>query len=115
MRVILVSAFVLLSIVGWSHSGFTAGQHLDLHDGSALTITSPQNGDMVGTSFELTYELRKGLSADHAHVFLDGQYQKGFKGTFRDVAPGPHTITVKVANHDHDMLNISDSVRITVE
>ena len=108
-------AFVLVSIIGWSSQGFAAGKQLDLHDGSATTITSPQNGDLVGASFDLTYALRKGVQADHAHVFLDGKYQKGFKGTFKDVAPGPHTITVKVATHDHDMLNISDSVDFTVE
>ncbi len=106
---------VLISMVGWSSQALTAGKHLDLNDGSALTISSPQNGETVGSSFELKYALRKGMSADHAHVFLDGTYQKGFKGQFHNVAPGPHTITVRVANHDHDMLNISDSVNIIVE
>ena len=108
-------AFVLFGLIGWTSQSLAAGKHLDLNDGSALTITSPQNGATVGSSFTLSYALRKGVNADHAHVFLDGKYQKGFKGTFKDVAPGRHTITVKVANHDHDMLNISDSVEITVK
>ena len=59
MRCVLCT-IVLFGIIGWSSQGFTAGKQLDLHDGSALTISSPQNGDTVGSSFELTYVLRKG-------------------------------------------------------
>ena len=102
-------------MIGWSCQGFAAGKHLDLNDGSALTITAPQNGDTVGSSLTLSNALRKDVNADHAHVFLDGKYQKGFKGMFKDIVPGRHTITIKVAAHDHDMLNISDSVEITVQ
>ena len=92
-----------------------AGQQLDVHDGSAITITSPQNGDTVGNSFDLVYSFRKGVMADHAHVFMDGTYQKGFKGTFSDVPSGKHTITVKVATHDHDMVTVSDSITVVVK
>jgi hypothetical protein len=52
---------------------------------------------------------------DHVHVFLDGQYQKGFKGQFQDVPSGPHTITVKVATQDHDMVTVSDSIDVIVK
>lgn len=92
-----------------------AGQQLDVHDGSAITITSPQNGSTVGSEFDLTYTFRKGVMADHAHVFMDGTYQKGFKGTFSDVPSGKHTITVKVATHDHDMVTVSDSIVVVVK
>lgn len=92
-----------------------AGQQLDIHDGSAISITSPQNGATVESSFDLKYSLRKGAMADHAHVFLDGTYQKGFKGKFSDVPSGEHTITVKVATHDHDMVTVSDSIDIVVQ
>jgi hypothetical protein len=92
-----------------------AGQQLDIHDGSAITITSPQNGATVESSFDLVYSFRKGAMADHAHVFLDGKYQKGFKGNFSDVPSGRHTITVKVATHDHDMVTVSDSIDVVVK
>ncbi len=92
-----------------------AGKQLDIHDGSAITIVSPQNGETVGSAFDLTYSFRKGMMADHVHVFMDGKYQKGFKGKFQDVPPGPHTITVKVATHDHDMVTVSDSVKVIVK
>jgi hypothetical protein len=92
-----------------------AGQQLDVHDGSAISITSPQNGATVESSFDLVYILRKGVMADHAHVFLDGNYQKGSKGKLSDVSGGQHTITVKVATHDHDMVSVSDSITIVVK
>ena len=92
-----------------------AGQQLNIHDGSAITITSPQNGATVGNSFDLTYSFRKGVMADHVHVFMDGTYQKGFKGKFSDVSSGKHTITVKVATHDHDTVTVSDSITVVVK
>ncbi len=92
-----------------------AGQQLDIHDGSAITITSPQNGETVGNSFGLQYSMRKGAMADHVHVFMDGTYQKGFKGQFNNVPSGRHTISVKVATHDHDMVTVSDTVNIIVK
>ena len=107
----LLVGFVLLSM----SQKVWAGQQLDVHDGSAITIASPQNGATVGNSFDLVYSFRKGVMADHAHVFLDGTYQKGFKGTFSDVPSGQHTITVKVATHDHDMVTVSDSIDVIVK
>ena len=107
--------FVLLCISFVFSYHVWAGEQLDVHDGSAITITSPHNGATVGNSFDLVYSFRKGLLADHVHVFMDGQYQKGFKGRFNDVPSGQHTITVKVATHDHDMVTVSDTIAIVVK
>ncbi len=101
-------------ILGMPHLAW-AGKQLEVHDGSAITITSPQNGAQVGSTFDLVYSFRKGMMADHVHVYMDGKYQKGFKGTFSDVSPGRHTITVKVATHDHDMVTVADSVDVVVK
>src|SRR5205807_9845521 len=70
-------------------------------DGSQITITAPKDGDTVGDPFELTHELVKGSSAAHAHVYLDGKYQKGFDGMFRDVLKGEHGIKVTAATAKH--------------
>ncbi len=108
--------FLVLSCLGLLLSQHVwAGQQLDVHDGSAITITSPQNGETVANSFDLVYSFRKGVMADHVHIFMDGNYQKGFKGTFSDVPSGRHTITVKVATHDHDMVTVSDSIDVIVK
>lgn len=106
---------VMVLIVGLSSVVWAAGDQLDVHDGSAITITSPQNGDSVGSSFPLTYTLRKGLKADHAHAYVDGKYQKGFKGTISNVSPGRHTVTVKVATDHHDTIAVADSVEVIVK
>jgi len=112
----LTCMFFVLSCLGLVVSQqVSAGQQLDVHDGSAITITSPQNGATVGSSFDLVYSFRKGVMADHAHVFMDGKYQKGFKGQFSEVPSGRHTITVKVATHDHDMVTVSDSIDVIVK
>ena len=108
--------FLALGCLGlvWSQQ-VSAGEQLDVHDGSAITITSPQNGATVESSFDLVYSFRKGVMADHAHVYMDGNYQKGFKGKFNDVPSGRHTITVKVATHDHDMVTVSDTISVIVK
>ena len=115
MRKCIGAFFVAMCVALGISQHVWAGKQLDIHDGSAITITSPQNGSTIGNSFDLVYSFRKGKMADHVHVFLDGKYQKGFKGTFNEVPSGRHTITVKVATHDHDMVTVSDSIDVMVK
>ena len=84
-------------------------------DGSKVTITSPKDGDKVGNTFDLKYELTKGSQAAHAHVYLDDQYQKGFKGTFKDLPKGSHKITVTGATKDHDLVDASQTIHVEVQ
>lgn len=84
-------------------------------DGSHVQINAPKDGDTVKASFELKYELHAGSQAHHAHVYLDGKYQKGFKGTFSGVAPGKHEIKVQAANKDHKLLPASAVVHVEVK
>ena len=57
-------------------------------DGSKIMITSPKDGDKVGDSFELKYELVKGSQAGHVHVYVDNEYQRGFKGKLKGLSKG---------------------------
>ena len=84
-------------------------------DGSKITITAPKNGDMVGDTFDLKYDLEKGSKAAHAHVYLDGKYQKGFDGTFKGVSKGKHDITVTAATQDHKMLAATQTIAVEVK
>jgi hypothetical protein len=84
-------------------------------DGSHVAITAPKDGDMVGQTFDLKYDLHAGSQAHHAHVYLDGKYQKGFKGTFANVAPGKHEIKVQAANKDHKLLPAVSVVHVEVK
>ena len=84
-------------------------------DGSNITITAPKDGDTVGDAFELKYELVKGSKAAHAHVYLDGKYQKGFDGTFTGVPKGKHEIKVAAATGKHDVLAASQTITVEVK
>lgn len=86
-----------------------------VNDGSTLKIVSPMNGDTVGESVEIKYVLEKGMQGDHVHAYVDGNYQKGFKGTLKGLSEGQHEITLKVANADHDVLATSDTITIMVK
>ena len=101
---------VVLALGGGSFPALAADD-----DGSTITITSPKNGDSVGETFALTYGLEKGAKAAHAHVYLDGKYQKGFDGTFREVSKGPHEITVTAATHDHKLLAATQTITVEVK
>jgi hypothetical protein len=92
---------------------FAADQPIE--DGSKIVITSPKDGDKVGDTFELKYELTKGTEAAHAHVYLDNQYQKGFPGTFKGLSKGKHQITVTGANKDHKLVSATQTITVEVE
>jgi len=94
-----------------------AGEKHDKHiaDGSKVMITSPKDGDKVSDSFELKYELTKGSQAGHVHVFVDNEYQRGFKGTFKGLSKGTHQITVKAANEDHASVAATHTITVDVQ
>ncbi|WHZ24653.1 MAG: hypothetical protein OJF47_003765 [Nitrospira sp.] len=82
---------------------------------TTINILSPRDGETVTETFDITYEILNAPEGNHAHVYLDGTYQKGFKGTFAHLPKGEHTITVKIADHDHkDAGTATDSITVTV-
>lgn len=86
-----------------------------IEDGSKIVIMAAKDGDKVGDSFELEYDLTKRSQAAHAHVYLVDQYQKGFGGTFKDVPKGKHKVTVTGATKDHALLTASQSINVEVQ
>jgi hypothetical protein len=106
---VLVAMAVL--IVGLTVQGWAAED-----DGSKITILTPRNGEVVkGPILQLKYELVKGKQAAHAHTFLDGQYQKGFSGLFKNLTPGKHEIKVIAADQGHQTLAAEAVVTIEVQ
>jgi hypothetical protein len=85
------------------------------NDGSILKIVSPKNEAIVAEEVEVKYELQKGTQGDHVHAYVDGKYQKDFKGTLMALTKGRHEITLKVANSDHDVLATSDTIVVEVK
>ncbi len=111
MRVVVVSVLVGLLSLGASVSGWTADA-----GGSRLTIVSPTQGAVIkGDSVEVRYRLSKGVHATHIHCYVDGEYQKGFKGVVKGLTRGSHEIKLVAASHDHDALGAEAVVTIEVE
>ena len=84
-------------------------------DGSKVVIKSPAAGAKVKSDVEVVYELTKGSDATHAHCFVDGEYQKGWKGTVKGMSPGSHEIKVVAADKDHQTLAAEATVQVDVE
>ncbi len=106
--VALIIGFAALPLGAWADEALK-------DDGSHIQITAPKDGETVGPTFDLKHDLHAGSAAHHAHVYLDGQYQKGFKGTFANVAPGKHEVKVQAANKDHKLLPASAIVNVEVK
>ena len=111
MRTVLAVALILM-IGGLVGVGLVLAAD---DDGSKIAITAPKDGEMVGDTFDLKYDLVKGEKAAHAHVYLDGKYQKGFGGTFNGVGKGKHEITVTAATQDHKMLAATQTITVEVK
>lgn len=91
MRQLLTRGFLAV-ILGVGSSGLCLAAE---DDGSRIAIIAPKSGETVGETFALKYDLTKGSQAAHGHVYLDGQRQKGFEGTFRKSwSRPPHTTTM---------------------
>ncbi len=109
-RVAAIFAAVGMLTVG---SGLTVFAATD--DGSKITIKSPAPGAKVGSDVEVVYDLAKGSQATHAHCFVDGEYQKGWKGTVKGMAPGSHEIKLVAADKDHETLAAEAAVKVDVQ
>lgn len=110
-RAIVMSLLLGLVPLGIGVDGWTADD-----DSSRLMIISPVQGAIIkGDSIKVQYKLPKGVHATHVHCYVDGEYQRGFKGVLEGLARGPHEIKIVAANHDHSGLGAEAVVTIEVE
>ncbi|MDC8446797.1 MAG: hypothetical protein LV473_00410 [Nitrospira sp.] len=111
IRVGLMFMLVGLLSLGTGVTGWTADDQ-----GGRLTIVSPTQGAVIkGDSVQVRYKLTNGTEATHIHCYVDGEYQKGFKGVVKGLTRGPHEIKLVAASHDHDALGVEAAVTIEVE
>ncbi len=111
IRVVMMSVLIGLLSLGSGVNGRAADD-----DGSRITIVSPAQGSVIkGDSVEVRYKLSRGTEATHIHCYVDGEYQKGFKGVVKGLTRGSHEIKLVAAGHDHDALNAEATVTIEVE
>jgi hypothetical protein len=114
-RVEMKRVGAVLAVVGVLALGAGVDAWAAKDDGSKVTITSPAAGAKVGSDVEIVYELTKGSDATHAHCFVDGEYQKGWKGTVKGMSRGTHEIKVVAADKDHQTLAAEASVKVEVQ
>jgi hypothetical protein len=107
----MMSVFIGLLSLGAGVDGWATGD-----SGIRLWIVSPTQGSVIkGDSVEVRYKLSKDTAATHIHCYVDGEYQKGFKGVVKGLTRGPHEIKLVAASHDHDALGAEAVVTIEVE
>ncbi len=85
-----------------------------------ITITSPADGAMIGSSdkIKLSYEAVPGPEGDHLHLFIDGKQMdvlRQLKGTAEigSLAPGKHHICIVVNNKGHVPTGVEGCVNVT--
>lgn len=111
IHLVVVSVLISLLSLGAGTIGWTADDN-----GIRLTIVSPAQGAVIkGDSVEVRYRLPKGAQATHIHCYVDGEYQKGFKGVIKGLTRGSHEIRLVAASHDHDAVGVEAVVTIEVE
>ncbi len=108
-------AAAVLAAVGMLTLGSGVAVFAATDDGTKVVIKSPAPGAKVGSDVEIVYELTKGGQATHAHCFVDGEYQKGWKGTVKGMSPGSHEIKLVAADKDHQTLAAEAAVKVEVQ
>lgn len=87
-----------------------------------VRITQPANGARLDAMEQnrLVYEVEPGPRGDHVHVYVDDKevgILRQLKGSYalETLAPGRHTICVKVVNKAHTPIGVQDCVSASVE
>lgn len=95
------------------------------NDGAVIRILSPADGATFAHDEDVVVEVEVenfaiGQDGNHWHILIgDSEYAmvmgENTDDVIRGLEPGEHTITVRLANGDHQDLEDGDSVTITVE
>jgi len=87
-----------------------------------VKINSPEDGAVIkGNSVVVSFEIKdKGSRGDHVHLFLDGRLVKPLYGVkseykIKGLSKGDHKIEIRLSTKSHHVLDVKDSVTITVE
>ena len=95
-------------------------QPLQAAEGARVKILSPVRDQIfTGDSVPLKFDLTTGKRGHHVHAYIDGQLMGMFEskqGTLNGVAPGRHTLELRVVAADHRTeLDAKDRVEFIVK
>lgn len=95
------------------------------NDGAVIRLISPADGAIFAQDEDIVVEVEVenfaiGQDDNHWHIIVgDSEYAmvmgENTDDVIRGLEPGEHTITVRLANGEHQNLEDGDSVTITVE
>ena len=93
-------------------------------DSPSLSITSPSEGDTVGSSFTVKWQSNVDLGEpdtgkDHVHIFVDGNSNDytvvgGDSFEVTGLSNGEHTVDVTLQNADHSPAGAEDQIDVMV-
>lgn len=116
---VLLAAAMAAAACGSETSGASGGG-----DGMEVSITAPEDGAEVTTSFtvEMSSSVELGpeeTGLHHVHLFFDGnedEYEVVPSESFEvdDLSPGEHTIGVSLRNADHSPAGAEAEITVTV-
>lgn len=88
--------------------------------GASVKITVPYESESFKSGdIPLEFKMQKGRVGSHVHAYVDGKLMGMFesqKGTLTGIAPGRHTLELRVATKDHNAeLHARDSIDFFVQ
>jgi hypothetical protein len=116
-------ALVLVSFLALLANSAIAADYDNMDSkGASIKILSPSNKAQIdaGEEYALKYEVTPGAGGDHFHVWVDDTRGPGIhdtKGTYMlpKMAPGNHTITIKVVDKGHIPTGPQQSITVTAK
>lgn len=85
-------------------------------------ITYPHDGEKLGamSKKQIDYEVNPGSQGDHIHLYVGNREAvilRKLAGShpLESMAPGPHTLCIKVVNKAHTPIGVEQCVKVNVE
>lgn len=85
-------------------------------------ITYPHDGEKLGATSrkQIDYEVDPGPRGDHIHLYVDNKEAailRKLAGShpLESMAPGPHSLCIKVVNKAHVPIGVEQCVKVNVE
>ena len=89
---------------------------------ASVNITAPSDGDTLAATAQhrIHYEVDPDPRGDHVHLYVDDRevaILRELKGSYpiESMAPGKHTVCIKLVNRAHTPIGVQDCVRVTVD
>jgi hypothetical protein len=97
---------------------FVAGLSIGWAQQAAVTLVSPKDGEVIGSSMVIQWEFKPAGDVNHIHLYLDGRNPGPPFGTamvLTGLSSGPHIVRIIAANTRHQEVGPEASATVTVK